>query len=205
MEIDFDANTVRGLAAPTGTGQAARQDEMATSLQQGRHTIWQPVGGILARTTNGPATGLVELSSNKIMLLTLDFDAATQEHAQFSVRMPKSWNEGTLTAVFSWSHAATTTNFGVVWGIQAVAVSDGDALDVAFGTGQTVTDAGGTANTEYVTSETPAITIAGGPDAEDRVIFQVYRAAANGSDTLAVDARLHGVTIYYTVNASVDA
>jgi hypothetical protein len=37
------------------------------------------------------------------------------------------------------------------------------------------------------------------------VVFQVYRDAVNGSDTLAGDARLHGVVVIYTTDAANDA
>ena len=63
-------------------------------------------GGCAALATIATAAGQPDISS-------LDFDATTQEHAQFSVRMPKSWDEGTITAAFEWSHASTATNFGV--------------------------------------------------------------------------------------------
>jgi hypothetical protein len=112
----------------------------------GKHTVWSPAGSMTARTTSGAVAGTVETTTNKVMIKTLDFDAAAAEYAQFHVQMPKGWNEGTVSAVFVWSHAATATNFGIVWGIQALAVSDDDALDAAFGTAQTVTDTGGTTN-----------------------------------------------------------
>jgi hypothetical protein len=159
---------------------------------------------MVGRTTNGAAVGTSESSSNKIMLSTLDFDASTQEFAQFTVRMPKSWNESTITAAFAWSHAATVTDFGVVWGIEAVAISNDDALDVAFGTAQTVADTGGTTDDLYFSAATSAITIGGTPQPEDLVVFQVKRVPADGSDTMTVDARLHGVTIYYTTDAGTD-
>jgi len=175
-------------------------------LKQGRHTIWVPAVAMIPRTTNGAASGSVETTTNKVMLKTLDFDASTIEYAQFAIRMPKGWDEGTVAAVFVWSHAATTTNFKVSWGLQAVAISDDDALDAAFGTAQYANDTGGTTNDAYASPETSAITIAGTPAAEDLVIFQVLRKADDGTnDTLAVDARLHGVTLYYTVNAPTDA
>ena len=168
-------------------------------------TIWVPAGAMIARTTNGAASGSVETSTNKVMLGTLDFDAATIEYAQFNVRMPKSWNEGTITASFAWKHAATTTNFGVVWGIQGLALSDDDAADTAFGTAIYVTDTGGTTNDIYISGETAVVTIAGSPAAEDWVVFQVLRNATDGSDTLAIDAGLLGVTIKYVINTLTDA
>lgn len=170
----------------------------------GRQTIWVPAASMTARTTNGAAEGLTETATNKVMIRTLNFDASTDEFAQFTIQMPKSWNEGTVTALFVWSHGSTTTNFGVVWGIQGVAISDDDTLEVAFGTAQTVTDTGGTTDDLYRTSEVSAVTIAGTPAENDVVIFQVYRDADNGSDTLAIDARLHGVALFITNNTLVD-
>lgn len=170
----------------------------------GKQTIWVPAGAMIARTTNGPSTGTVETGTNKNMIKTLDFDTTTQEFAQFEVFMPKSWNLGTVTFIAVWSHAATTTNFGVAWALQGVARSDDDAQDVAFGTEQVVTDTGGTTDDLYITSESSAITIGGTPAAGDSVLFQVKRVPANGSDTMAIDARLQGVKILYTVNAGND-
>lgn len=170
----------------------------------GLETCWIPAPAMTARLTNGPASGSVEMSTNKNMFRTLDFDTATSEYAQFSIQMPKSWNEGTITAAFVWSHAATTTNFGVAWALQGVAVSDDDVGDVAFGTAQTAVDIGGTTNDVYVSPTTSAITIAGTPQPNDYVMFQVYRAVSDGGDTMAIDARLHGVQLYYTVDASSD-
>lgn len=171
----------------------------------GKETIYIPASAMISRTTNGAAAGTVETTTNKVMFSTLDFDTTTQEFSQFSIRMPKSWNESTITAAFTWSHASTTTNFGVVWALEAVALSDDDAGDTAFGTAQQVADTGGTTNDIYVTSATSAITIAGTPAAEDWVVFQVKRVPSDGSDTMAIDARLHGVTLYYTTDASTDA
>lgn len=177
---------------------------LISGIGVGKHTIWVPAGSMTARTSNGPAAGTIETTTNKVMIKTLDFDSVAAEYVQFSVQMPKGWNEGTVSALFVWSHAATATNFGVVWGVQGVAISDDDALDVAFGTAQTVTDTGGTTNDLYRSPETSAVTIAGTPAENDVVIFQVYRDATNGSDTLAIDARLHGVALFYTTNANTD-
>jgi hypothetical protein len=172
---------------------------------QGKHTIWIPAGAMIPRTTNGAASGSAETTTNKVMIKTLNFDASTAEYAQFSVQMPKSWNEGTVSARFLWSHASTTTNFAVIWGIQGLALSNDDAMDAAFGTAQTVTDTGGTTNDLYRSDETSAVTIGGTPAEGDMVIFQAYRDAAAGGDTMAVDARLHGVELFYTINAQTDA
>jgi hypothetical protein len=170
----------------------------------GKQSIWIPATAMIPRITNGPSAGIVETSTNRNMLATLDFDTTTQEFASFSIRMPKSWDEGTVTFIPVWSHASAATNFGTVWGLDAVAKSDGDAGDAAFGTAQTSTDAGGTTDRMYQGPESAAVTIAGSPATGDLVEFRIHRDPSNGSDTLAVDARLHGILILYTIDALKD-
>lgn len=173
----------------------------------GKQTIWIPAGAMKPTITNGcssPAT--TEISSSQPNIITLDFDASTIEYASLPpIAMPKSWNESTITAQFIWTHGSTTTNYGVVWGIEGVAVGNSDAIGASFGTAVTVTDTGGTTNTQYTADETSAITLAGTPAEGDVAYIRVYRAATDGSDTLAVDAKLLGVKIFITTNASNDS
>jgi hypothetical protein len=186
---------IADLAAPGGGGGTI-----------GRHAVPVMAGAMRPSVTGGCAA-LVTIASaaNQPDIQTLDFDATTAEFAQFSVIMPSSWNEGTVTFVPVWSHAATTTNFGVVWTLQAVAVSNDDAIATAFGTSQSSTDTGGTTNDLYFGPESSAITVAGTPAAGDVVFFRLSRDTASGSDTLAIDARLHGITLYITTDAETDA
>ncbi|NBW16827.1 MAG: hypothetical protein EBR82_53510, partial [Caulobacteraceae bacterium] len=197
------ATTLTGVIK--GNGTSAFSAAAATDLGAGKHAIWIPAAAMVSRTTNGAEAASTEMTTNKNMFRSLNFDTTTQEFAQFGVQMPKSWNESTVTAKFVWSHASTSTNFGVVFALEGVATSDDDAGDVAFGTAQQVADTGGTTNDVYVTSETSAITIAGSPAPEDWVMFQVKRVPADASDTMAIDARLHGVTLYITTDAITDA
>lgn len=173
-----------------------------TPLKAGKVSYPVAAAAMTARTTSGAATGSSESSSNKVMLATLDFDKDADEFAQFLIPMPKNWNEGTVTAVFYW----TASNTGdVIWGIQGVALSNDDPVDTAFGTAQTVTDSVTAAGDVMVTSETSAVTIAGSPAAGDLVVFQVYRDADNGSDNLAVDAKLIAVKLFITLDAEDEA
>lgn len=177
-----------------------------TGVTTGRHEVPITAASISPSSTGGCATlATIASAANQPDIVTLDFDPSTQEYAQFSIPMPKSWNKGTITALFKWSHAATTTNFGVVWNIQAVAVSNDDTIAVNFGTAQQIADTGGTTNDLYVTGETPAITVGGSPANGDTVFFRVSRVTGDGSDNMAIDARLHSVVLFITTDADNDA
>lgn len=186
VEIEHDGSSWNTVSAGAG----------------GKQTIPVMARAMTARTTSGAAQGTSETTTNKIMLATLDFDQSADEFAQFMVPMPKSWNEGTVTAEFLWSAGATGD---VVWGIQGVAISNDDPLDAAFGTAQSVTDSVTAADDLMITAETGAITIGGSPAEKDLVVFQVYRDADNGADTLAADAKLIGIRLFVTTNAADDS
>lgn len=171
----------------------------------GLQTIWIPAIAMTPRTTNGAGTGIVEMSTYKNMLHTLDFATGSDEFAQFCIQMPKSWNEGTITAQFVWSHTSGGSAFGVSWWIQAVAVANGEALDASYGTPVYANDTGGTADYCYISPTTGAMTVAGSPAANEYVMFQILRDVSDGGDTLDIDARLHGVQLYYTTDAGTDA
>ena len=195
---DDSAGAIAWLAPGAGMSVSGTTLNLA-----GTHCIPIPATSMTPRTTNGPGTGSSETTTNKIMVKSLDFDQSTAEYAQFQITMPESWNEGTVTAQFVWTTTAASGD--VVWSFQGVAISNDDAIDAAFGTAQTVTDSTTAANDVMATAATSAVTIAGTPAAGDLVIFQVYRDAANGSDTLAADAKLLAVRLYITTDAGSDA
>ncbi|WP_376957747.1 hypothetical protein ABNQ39_11500 [Azospirillum sp. A26] len=199
-------DAVPGMQTSLTTVQAAvtaAQAGVTTSIQQGLHTIWLPAIGMIGRVTSGPIYNSTETTTNKVLMAGYDFDPNTAQYGQFMVAMPKSWNLGTVTAHFVWT--ALTGSGSIIWGIQGLAVGDGDALDAAFGSAVTVTDTLLTASQAHLTGATAAMTIAGNPAAMDSVIFQVYRDAAAGGDTLTSSARLLGVRLYLTIAAQTDA
>lgn len=198
LPVNFAAGTKQVLLAPYVS------PDTDTAAIYTKQTAWVPAGAMISRSTNGAFPGSIETTTNKVMIATLDFDTTTQEFAQFQIAMPKGWIEGAISAQVVWSHAATTTNFGVAWEISAVAVSDDDALDAAFSTAVAVTDTGGTTNDIYLTIET-LVPVNGTPQPLDTVIFQIARAPANSADTMAIDARLHGVRLYYYTDTVSDA
>lgn len=202
---DLTSTRTLNVGAGTGITVNANDVQIATAYNPvGKHSVYVPAHAMVARTSSGAASGTAETSTNKVMFETLDFDTSADEFAQFFIRMPKGWNESTVTAIFIWSHASTATNFGVAWGLQGVAMGDGDAGDAAFGAAVVTTDTGGTTDDIYQSAESSAITVGGTPAEGDWVVFQVYRDVSDAGDTLAVDARLHGVLLLYTIDAASD-
>lgn len=173
----------------------------------GRQTLVVPSRAIVPRLTNGPAVGLIEIATNKTMVVTLDFDGATAEYAQFEIpEMPKSWDKNTIIVKFVWSHASGAASYGVRWNVRAKAISDGDSIDTAFGTAQSVSDTGGTADYRYTSAETSAITVGGTPANGDGIVLEIYRDPAHADDTMSThDARLHGVVVFYSTDTANDA
>ena len=171
----------------------------------GTETIWVPAQAMFGTTTNGADAQAVETTATRPELKVLDFDAGTAEYAQFSIAMPKSWNLGTVTFQAFWSPSNTDTGNALI-GLQGVGVANDDTSDIAFGTAVDVTDAGGGAVEDVlVSSASSAVTIAGTPADDDYTYFQVYRNAADGSDTFTGDVRLLGIKLFYTTDAANDA
>lgn len=203
-----------GAADPGDVEQALDQlAERVTDLETGggsgagKHAIPIMAAAMMPRINNGcAALAWLTGATDKPDTPYLAFDASAAEYAEFTLLMPSSWNEGTVTFVPYWTHAATTTNFGVAWSLQAVAISNADGLGgTSYGTEQTSVDTGGTDGTLYIGPESSAITIAGTPVARDLVKFRLGRLPSNGGDTMAVDAYLIGVVLFITTDEATDS
>jgi len=114
--------------------------------------------------------------------------------------MPEDWDTETITYAFKpiWSHGSGATAFGVVWNLRALARGNDDAIPTDFGTAQSSTDTGGTADDLYIGPESADVTASGSPVPGDMVFFEISRDPSEGADTLDIDARLHGLIIYQT-------
>ena len=194
--------------SPDGTGEVQAVDAAdATGAVKiaGLETIFIPANGMYVTTTNPAESASVETTATRPELKVLDYDASTNEYAQFCVAMPKSWNLGTVTFQAFWAPSNTDTGNALI-GLQGVSVTDDGTADIAFGTGVEVTDAGGGAVEDVLVSPvSAAITIAGTPADDDFTFFQVYRDAAAGGDTFTGDVRLLGIKLFYTTDAANDA
>ena len=171
----------------------------------GLETMWVPAAAMYGATTNGAEAAQVETTATRPDMKVLDFDAGTDEFAQFSVAFPKSWNEGTITYQVYWTPASTNTG-DCIFGLQGVSCGDSDTIDVVYGTAINVTDAGiGTVEDQQVSAVSSAVTIAGSPAVDQLTYFQLFRDANAGGDTFSADARVLGVKIFFTTDAANDA
>ena len=171
----------------------------------GTETIFVPAAAMFGTTTNGAAAAAVETTALRPELKVLDFDASTRENAQFSIAMPKSWNLGTVTYQVFWSPSNTNTG-NCIFGVEGLACTEGDTADAVFGTAIEVTDAAiGTIEDVQMSAVSSAVTIGGSPADDDYCFFQLYRDAADGSDTFTGDARVMGIKLFYTTDAANDA
>jgi hypothetical protein len=190
-----------------GTGVIRAEDSggnVSAVKIAGKETIWVPAQAMYAATTNGADAEQVETTATRPDLKVFDFDASTKQFTQFSIAMPKSWNEGTLTYQVYWSPSTTNTG-DAIFGLQAVACADSDTIDVAFGTAVNITDAGiGTVEDQQITSESGAMTVAGTPAAGEQTYFQFFRDAADGSDTFTGECRVLGIKLFFTTDAAND-
>lgn len=175
---------------------------------RGLQTIWMPSTAMQPTVSNGcGALSNVETVAGQPDQHILPFDTAADEHAQFEVAFPKSWNKGTITFRIFWTHQGGQTGGldGVAWALQGVALSSGDLFATAYGTAVVVTDDQVTGDAVYVTSISTAVTISGTPAEGDLTIFRLFRDVSDALDDLDIDAQLVGVQIFYTTDASTDA
>lgn len=163
-------------------------------------TVYVDAAAMIPATTSGALQGTNEYGTNDIDMDYFAFDAgATEERVQFKLKMPENWDKGTIKVKFDWSSATgSTANDTVEWAIKAVALSDSDAIDVALGTVQVISDTllADNGTDLQITPTTPALTIGGTPALGDLLIFEVYRNT-DGTDNMAEDAWLFGITIQY--------
>ncbi len=204
IKNDADADVIE---IPTGTTNVAIAGALdvggAKAKVAGVETIYVPAAAMYPNTTAGCADlEQVELS-NGPELKCLDFDASSDENAQFTVCFPKSWNEGTVTFQAFWT--VTGTNTGTVaWGLSGGCIADDASINTAFGTNVVATAKAfsGTSNDMTVSATSGAVTIANAA-VDTMTFFQVMRDVS--ADSQSGDARLLGIKLFFTTDAANDA
>ena len=171
----------------------------------GKESIYVPAAAMYPSTTN-PCSDLTQVETTALRpdLKVLDFAAAADDFAQFTIAFPKSWNEGTITYQPFWTVTGTNTGT-VVWQLGGIAVSSDDTINTAFGTlvATTALAHSGTSNDLMVSAESGAVTIAGSPAANDMCFFQINNDASASGQTGV--ARLLGIKLFFTTDAANDA
>jgi hypothetical protein len=169
----------------------------------GQQTIWFPAGAMEAAVTTAAATSnAVEIGTSLFAARTMDFATGADDFCYFGIQMPKSWDAGTLVCQFVWSATGTTANT-VLWAIAATSLGNDEVLTTAFpAPASPAADTNSTTADDLMISAEVTVTVGSTPTAEDYVIFEVSRDVSG--DTLAEDARLHGIKIHYTTDAGSD-
>ena len=195
-----------GRSAAEAAAAITLQLKGAITEMTAKETIFVPAAAMRPTVSNGCAALTdVETTAGRPDMSVLDFDATADEHAQFQVAFPKRWNLGTVTYQAFWTTTAADTD-GIAIGLQGVAVSDADTIDVAYGTAVVVTDDAQTAAEDlYVTAESTAVTIAGTPADDDMCYFRVFRDVSDANDDMTEDMRLIGIKFYFTIDTGTDA
>jgi len=172
----------------------------APSSTIGQQDMSVPASAMFTTTTNGAEYVSAEIGTDKPMTQTFDFDQSTEEHVQFTIPMPRNYNNGTLTARFYW--LASSSSGDVVWALAGTAFDDDDPIDASFGTEQTTTSTMTATDDVNISSFTTAITLGGTPADAAMLQFQVSRNAAAAGDTLGADAKLFAIVFTYTLDAA---
>ena len=171
----------------------------------GKETIWIPAGAMYPNTTAGcSALTQVELS-NGPELKVLDFDASSDEFAQFTVSFPKSWDEGTVTFQAFWTVTGTDTGT-VSWALTGRGFADNAEINHAdgFPTAVVATAKAFSGTTDDMTISAESGTLAILDRAVDTTtFFEISRFTS--VDTQTGDARLIGIKLFFTTNAKNDS
>jgi hypothetical protein len=163
-----------------------------------------PASAWEAATTNGATLSKIETTTNAVGVGTCwDFSSSSMKHIWFKFKIPKGVTVTNFKFKVSWT--AASGSGGVAWQCQALARSDDDPLDTAYGTAVVVTDTLITANDLHVTTLSGVVTPSGTAASEDTFYIRLSRDPAHASDTLGVDARFLGAELEWTQNKGNDA
>ena len=191
MAVDLIADAIDGGGIDVSSGTLV-------NAAIGKQSMWIPATAMYPTNSGGcAAIALTETTGAKPDMYTLDFDGTVDENAQFSIAFPSYWNENTINFQVFWTTTATDTD-SVDWELAAVSVVDSGTIDVAFGTAVSVTDnVISAAEDLYVSTVSGNLTVASAA-ANALTFFNIERDA--GSDTMAEDAKLIGIKLFYTVD-----
>jgi hypothetical protein len=168
----------------------------------GVHDMPFPAAAFVPRSTNGCGYHeRIVVGSGE--MIGLPFDAVTMEYAFLVAMLPKSYNEGNITAEVLWANkagGAGTTE----WSVHITAKGHNESINTPFAAGTTPASAALAANTITKTGVTGAFTPGNTPAVGDLYEIMVSRNTA-GADTYGSDAYLLGIRLFVTTDAENDA
>ena len=148
-----------------------------------------------------PATLDPRVGASNAQNLVLDFDAATDESAEFGGFMPRHYGGGGITVTIGWIASSATSN-NCIWDVSFKRVAaESEDLDVStFAAVNSVTDAANGTNGEVMYA---TVTFTNGADmdsvpAGEYFRMRLTRDADNGSDNMTGDAEMLFIEIKET-------
>jgi hypothetical protein len=193
--------TGAGFTVALGTSTITGTLPSANGGTIGVHDLFVSAAAMWPRVTSGCAPlNQVEIPTSLVNIQSYDFDQTTQEFAQMQIALPRKWNGGTVTAVVYWT--GQTGSGTVQWEISGAAYSNDDPLTATLGTAVEIDDTLIAINDLHVTPTSGNITFSGTPADADFLAIQISRDPS--ADNLTGDAKLLGISLRLTTNASVD-
>lgn len=193
---------VTGVTAGNTTitiGGTSTAPTVAVSSGLATQVIQLDPGLAALRSTGQPALATVDGSA--IAVKGLAYDATSLEAAFWRFRAV-NYGSGNLTVTIDW-YADTASSGAVVWGAAIAAITPNtDTQDIetdALATASTATTTHLGTTGQRLHRTTITVSNLDSLAADDNVALQIYRDAANGSDTLSGDAVVVGVSVSYSI------
>lgn len=173
----------------------------------GIHDMYWDGGSFISITAGTKAELIIGTGDNRKGILAIPFANGVNEFATIKIIPPRNYDNSTITVVVHSTPTVTGTG-NVVWGVAAVAVSDGDDLVATatdYFTEILVTDAATTLSLEDFSTRTAAITPGNTPADGDAMYIRVQRRGGDAGDTFTQPVILLGISVAFNIDAAVAA
>lgn len=197
------STTDTGVRALTSNWQSTylTVSALSASWKTESDSLWVGAGAMVPNTLSGASavTMPITANGNEIYIDSMQFDAASNKFTQFNVALPAYAVRTSLAATFTWTTVTSAATGDCVWSIQGRSIGDGSSIDAGWGNVVQVTDSIAGNTTLQISPSSSIISLSGSITNNSMLQFRVYRDAAAAGDTLAVNAALYGITLYYTI------